>query len=296
MPSIRTHSSWLTLSGERPQSAVHADTLSILRNSENELTSLPLRDPSMFVSCGLSTCLHEWENIVDESSCVLEWLRDGVSVHKFFKHFKGNYKGKAYDSHSPPKRFFKNSQVCSKHVEFIKSELLERVQNGSLRLLGRMGECEMPHLVMPLVVEESKPRLCHGERFLNLWIENPSFQLENLKHVHRMVSKGARMISFDEKSGYDHVRLSMDSETYFGVQFAGFLFTYTTLPFGWSASPFVYQTIGMTVTSYLRSLGVFNTQYIDDRMAVESAHARETNVPGLANADCLCFAILELLT
>ena len=193
--NIRTRPTWVTLSGERPQPAVHCDTSSILNNTfDFDVLTLPVRDPTHFVSCGLSQCIDEWEKIAADSSCVLDWLRKGVSVFDFFKPFHGNFKGRSYDLPIPPKPFFfKNSQVCSRHVEFIKAELIESVRNGSLRLWGKMGECELPHLVMPLVVEESKPRLCHDERFLNLWIRNPSFQLENLKHVHRIVGPGARM-------------------------------------------------------------------------------------------------------
>ena len=37
------------------------------------------------------------------------------------------------------------------------------------------------------------------------------------------------------------------------------------LKFGWKASTFVYHTIGLAATSYIRSLGVPCSQYIDDR-------------------------------
>ncbi|VDI56714.1 Hypothetical predicted protein [Mytilus galloprovincialis] len=139
---------------------------------------------------------------------------------------------------------------------------------GSVKLLGAVGECEPPRIVMPLTVEPSKPRLCHDERFLNLWVKDLPFHLETLKDIPRLVQKDALMVTYDEKSGYDHVKLSQHSFTYFGIQFGGFYMTYTTLPFGWKASPFIYQSIGMCVTSYLRKLNVLNTLYIDDRFSV----------------------------
>ena len=40
---------------------------------------------------------------------------------------------------------------------------------------------------------------------------------------------------------------------------------FTTIPFGWKASAFVYHSIGMAATIYIRSLGVPCSQYIDDR-------------------------------
>ena len=42
-------------------------------------------------------------------------------------------------------------------------------------------------------------------------------------------------------------------------------FVFNTIPFGWKASAYLYHTIGMASTSYVRSLGVPCSQYIDDR-------------------------------
>lgn len=66
-----------------------------------------------------------------------------------------------------------------------------------------MGKCELPHIIMPLTVEPTKPRLSHDDRFIKLWTKDTPFQLENLKHVHMMVEKDMKMITCDEKSGYD---------------------------------------------------------------------------------------------
>ena len=81
---------------------------------------------------------------------------------------------------------------------------------------------------MPITIEPSKLRLYHDERYLNLWIKDVPFQLETLKDVHRLVSPESKMICCDEKSGYDHARLTQESQTYFGVQFCGWVFSYTT--------------------------------------------------------------------
>lgn len=82
------------------------------------------------------------------------------------------------------------------------------------------------------------------------------------------------MFCCDEKSSYDHVKLNDSSQTYFGVQFAGWVFVHTTLPFGWKASPFIYQTIGMQVTNYFRNSNIATLQYIDDRFFVCSRNEK----------------------
>lgn len=85
------------------------------------------------------------------------------------------------------------------------------------------------------------------------------------------------MICTDETSGCDHVKLSFDSQKYFGIQFGGSLFSYTTLPFGWKSSPYVYQTIGMQVPTYLRYIGMLTIQYIDDHIAITSENTEPIN-------------------
>lgn len=50
------------------------------------------------------------------------------------------------------------------------------------------------------------------------------------------------MTKCDDKSGYDHVLLHESSQTYFG--------------FEWKESPFIYHTIDLAVSSYLRRLGI----------------------------------------
>ena len=72
------------------------------------------------------------------------------------------------------------------------------------------------------------------------------------------------MVTSDEKSGHDHVKLQEQSQTYLGVQFGGWILTYTSLPFGLKVSPYLYSTIGMRVPSYMRSLGFRTLQYIGD--------------------------------
>lgn len=120
-------------------------------------------------------------------------------------------------------------------------------------MLGKVGECEMLHIVMPFTIEPSKPRLCHDDRFLNLWVKDFSFQLNTLRDVDRFECFNVYLITTDEKSGYDHVRLFYDSQGHSWLIFCIYVMVYTVILFGFNASPFIYQTTEMIVTSYLRS-------------------------------------------
>lgn len=256
---------WVNYRGEnaQPSPCVTAEDVA-KKNVKFDLENLRLRDPNNFIPGNLHSCLHEWEKI-DAPDNVLEWLKEGVDVKKFFKPFKGNFKGKSYSSDVPPSVYFPNSTSCAQFKDYIVKTLYERLENGSLTLIGKVGFCEPPHLVLPLTVEPTKPRLCHDERFLNLWVKDCPFSLDTLKDVPRLVQRGMFMSSMDDKSGYDHIYLSEQSKKYFGLQFGGWFMIFNTLPFGFKASAFIYQSVGMVATSWCRSLGVPCLQYIDDR-------------------------------
>ena len=83
-------------------------------------------------------------------------------------HFKDNSKGKSYDSDMPPRQYFPNSSSCKEFTSFIAAVLKDRIKNGSIRVLGKVGECDMPKIIMPLTVEPSKLRLCHDDRYYTI--------------------------------------------------------------------------------------------------------------------------------
>ena len=71
--------------------------------------------------------------------------------------------------------------------------------------------------------------------------------------------------TFNDKSSYDHVKLLPDSFTFVGLEWKGWYFCYKTLPFGWTATTYVYHTVGLAATCHIHSLGVPCSQYIEDR-------------------------------
>lgn len=88
----------------------------------------------------------------------------------------------------------------------------------------------LPYIVISLRVEPSKPRLYHDDRLLNLLINDSSFHLEMLKNVYRLGNEVVYMVTTDKTSGYDHVRLSVESQRHFKIQCRGFVIVCTVLP------------------------------------------------------------------
>ncbi|KAJ8315034.1 hypothetical protein KUTeg_007184 [Tegillarca granosa] len=138
-----------------------------------------------------------------------------------------------------------------------------------MSVIGRVGECSPPYLVMPITIESSKPRMCHDARFfLNLCVKDYPFTLDTLKEVPRLIERNTFMSSLDDKSGYDHILLHKNSRTFFGLEFAGWFMVFNTISFGFKASANIYHMTGLVPISYCRALGVPCLLYIDDQLIV----------------------------
>ena len=246
-----------------------SDVNKVIQGEEHDVNKLSFRDPSTFKSGELGHHLDMWEEILtnyQRKEDVLEWLRDGVDVMKFMKPFKGKYMGVLYDAAEPPSKRFKNHSSCKYFEHFVTTSILERIRSGAIRVWGKVGEVAPPHLILPLTVEPNKPRLCIDARFLNLWMADTPFTLETLKGIPSFVHENAYLSKIDDKSGYDHVLLSSESQTYFGIEWQGWWLVGVTLPFGWKNSPYIYQTVGLGPTHFFRGLGITCSLYIDDRL------------------------------
>ena len=135
--------------------------------------------------------------------------------------------------------------------EFITATVKDRICNGSIIVVGHVGEVEPPHLVMPITVEPSKLHMCNEKRFINCWIKDCPFKLDYLMGLYRYVDPGHCQTTFDDKSGYSHICVHPRSFTFFAFQWEGWYFTYACLPFGWKASAFVHMP-----DSYVYILGL----------------------------------------
>ncbi len=271
----RREPAWVDFRGKafRDPAYNHRSAETVAAGQETaDIAAVPFRDPNHFVSGQLHRFYTEWDKILpvnDIGQKARGWILEGVDVSCFFREFKGSFKGKEYDSRAPPPLFQPNAKNCENYENFVSSTLEEWVRAGAIKVVGKVGEVEPPWLVMPLTVEPTKPRLCHDERFLNLWIEDCPFTLDTLVDVPRIVNKQSYMTSIDHKSGYQHVKITQPSQKYFGICWQGYFFTYCTLPFGFKGSCFVYHTLTSLVASYARELGVPNLAYIDDSLNAE---------------------------
>lgn len=218
-----------------------------------------------------------------------------MDINKYLIHFEGTFWGKSYDDSFPPGRFFNNSNKCKKFISFVTNTLLERLQNGSIECLGKVGEVQPPHIVAPLTVEPTKPRLCINLMYLNNWIKAMPFSLDTLKDVPRSVRENAYFTTIDDKSGFDNVSISQNSKKFVGFQWANYYFVFNTLPFGFKLSSYIYHSLNLSVVSYIRREFLIPIHlYIDDRLVEE---VRKSGLgTGFNNAKMANYIVCEILT
>jgi hypothetical protein len=106
---------------------------------------------------------------------IINWLENGVNFNKYIKPFICTFRGVQYDTKFSPARVLKNASNCKRFVNFINNTIIERLAD-----LGRVGSVEPPHIVSPLTIEPTKPRMCINLMYLNNWIQDIPFSLDTL--------------------------------------------------------------------------------------------------------------------
>ena len=228
---------------------------------------LVIYDQNHFVAGNLHNNVSEWEKIIEYSQYdVLNWIRNKIDIHDFMQRFKGEFWGMKYNYDYPPPRHFKNASNCQQFKEFINTELTSRLKSGAISYIGRVEDVQPPHIVSPITIEPSKPRLCINLMYLNCFMKDTPFSLDTLSDVPETIKDGCFLTKLDDASGYDNVLMSEASRTLLGFQWGGHYFTCNTLPFGWKNSAYVYHTINLQAISYLRNHSIACLLYIDDRL------------------------------
>lgn len=192
---------------------------------------------------------------------MLSWIRDGVSIFEFMRHFTGKFGGRRYDSAEPPPFSAPNHPMeLPEHREFTTREIGKLVECGAAK-----KSATKPHCVLPLgVAVGRKLRLILDARYVNRWCKAPKMRYDNLPTFQRGLAEGDLLISMDFKAGYHHVALDEDSTKYFGFCWQGEYYTFQVLPFGWNVAPYVFNSLSTALVAYLRSRGFDGLVYLDD--------------------------------
>ena len=124
---------------------------------------------------------------------------------------------------------------------------------------------EKPVIVCPLGIEPNKPRAIWDGRYLNAYIRDIPFTMDNASKVAEVAWKGAYMFKLDHKNIMCYVYYS---RKYFGIHWDEEYYVLCVLSFGWKSSPYIYHSLTEAVNMYVRSLGIPMLGWIDDMLGL----------------------------
>lgn len=152
-----------------------------------------------------------------------------------------------------------------------------REQVAVMERTGAVERCPpgvTPRLVLPLGVAENstKLRVVYDARVLNLFQAPGDMGYPSLRDLSPWVTPDALLICADLMSAYYHVRLTDRSRTCFGFELDGVMYWYTSIPFGWSCAPFLFQLLISLFAGFLRRHGlILLIAYLDDLIGCGTA-------------------------
>ena len=80
--------------------------------------------------------------------------------------------------------------------------------------------------------------------------------------------KDEYLCTFDLKSGYHHIDIHINSQTYLGCEWKGKHYVFTVLPFGLSTACYVFTKLTRPLVHWWRRQGFKVVMYIDDGIIV----------------------------
>ena len=162
----------------------------------------------------------------------------------------------------------RNNRSARLHAQFVEDAINELCQSG------RVVECqERPGVVNPLSVSvqaSGKKRLILDLRYVNKFLFKQSVKYEDWKIAMSYFSPDSYMFTFDLKSGYHHIEIYPEHQTYLGFawEFGNSNITkyykFTVLPFGLSTAPYIFTKMLKPLQKHWRYQGICLALFLDD--------------------------------
>ena len=166
----------------------------------------------------------------------------------------------------------RNNKSARLHVDFVDQVVLELVNYGRVRMVN-----EQPFVANPLSVSIQpcgKKRLILDLRHVNKSLIKQSLKYEDWKIAMSYFAKDAYMFSFDLKSGYHHIDIAQEHQTFLGFSWRApdsineVFFVFTVLLFGLSTALYVSKKVLKPLEKYWRIQGLCIAIFLDDGWAI----------------------------
>ena len=193
------------------------------------------------------------------------WEEIGSSAY-IIDVIKNGYKIPFYET--PDRSFHKNNMSAIQNARFVKEAVSELVNQGCVICVPFQ-----PHVVNPLSVSinnQGKKRLILDLRIPNKSIWKERIKFEDWKTALDYFEKGSFLYKFDLRSGYFHIDISSEFQTFLGFQFEEKFYTYTVLPFGLSSAPYIFTKCLRSMIKFWRKNCIKIVVFLDDGLGMNS--------------------------
>ncbi len=163
---------------------------------------------------------------------------------------------------------FRNNTSAFKYSEFVSQAVIDLLADGRIRQI----ESE-PCVVSPLSVADNVPgklRLVLDLTYVNLHLAKQKIKYEDWKSFIQYVSPGGYLYKLDLQSGYHHLDVFVNHQTYLGFSWTlpgqnqPQWFTFTCVPFGLSSAPHAFTKCMRPLVGFIRAQGVKFVLFLDD--------------------------------
>ena len=176
---------------------------------------------------------------------------------------------------TPEPATFPNNRSAHVHADFVSEALLELLSTC------RIVETRKEDLVVinPLSVatnKSDKKRLILDLRYVNKHIYKQKIKFEDWRTAINYFGPGKYFTKFDLKSGYHHLDIFSEHQSYLGFSWpnpdgSNRCYRFTVLPFGLSSAPYIFTKLLRPLIRHWRGLGISTTIFLDDNIDMENS-------------------------
>jgi hypothetical protein len=196
--------------------------------------------------------LDYWKTFT-KSQLVLSWIEHGFGLRWLST------------TGAPAPAKFTNQPSAYEHSSFVSNQVDEMLEAGSI-----IQHFSAPTVISPLGVVAKKGtdkfRLIWDGRYVNEHIIVPKFKYDGLESLSDILQRNDFMVVVDFSKGYHHIDLHPDFYQFFGFEWQGLFYTYTSLPFGLASACWAFTKVTRELVYKWRATGHRCTGYLDDSL------------------------------
>ena len=210
-------------------------------------------------------------SLKDNLNRIIVYWQNTLMANKSVSHIENGYKILFFEK--PEKAHLPDNKLSLKNEKFVLDSISEMLKIGSIKEVKAP-----PKVINPLSVSENlagKKRLILDLRYINEHLYKDKIKFDDRKcFENNLEYTDGYAFKFDLKSGYHHVDVFEEHQTYLGFSWKinNILkfFVFTVLPFDLSTAPFIFTKVVRPLVKYWRFNSIKIACFLDDGLGIDS--------------------------